>query len=161
IGFALRASRVNIEGALKEEGSGLVSSRWHWFRNGLVMGEVALSLVLLIGAGLLLNSFARLVTVNPGFRSDHLLTMRITLPAYTYPDGHRVTAFYQDVVQRVSSLPGVQSTGLANELPLARGVEHVSFSFREGSRLNAERLPVGADWGVRALYLVSPDYLQT
>lgn len=161
VGFALRASRVNIEGTLKEEGPSLAGSRRQRFRSGLVIGEVALSLVLLIGAGLLLNSFARLVTVHPGFRSEHLLTMRITLPAYSYPDGHRVTAFYQRVVQRVSTLPGVQSVGLANELPLARGVQHASFSFREGSRLDADRLPIGTDWDVRALYLVSPDYLRT
>jgi putative ABC transport system permease protein len=125
------------------------------------MTEVAASLVLLIGAGLLLNSFAHLVSVDPGFRTDHLLTMQITLPAYSYPDGQRVNAFYQQLLDRLIGLTGVQSASLVSDLPLARGVEHVSFSFREGSKLGADREPIGEGWDVRALYLVSPEYLST
>lgn len=161
LGLALRASRVSLEAALRDEGSSLAGSRRQWLRGALVVTEVAVSLVLLIGAGLLLNSFVRLITVYPGFRTDHLLTMQITLPVYSYPDGHRANTFYRQVLDRVIGLPGVQSAGLANNLPLARGVQHVSFSFREGSKLNADRLPIGEDWDVRALYLASPDYLST
>ena len=161
LGLALRASRVSSDGTLREEGSSVAGSRRQWLRGALVMAEVAASFVLLIGAGLLLNSFARLVSVYPGFRTDHLLTMQITLPAYSYPDGHRVNAFYQQVLDRVIGLPGVQSAGMVSDLPLARGVEHVSFSFREGSKLGADREPIGEGWDVRALYLVSPEYLST
>lgn len=161
LGLALRASRVSLEATLKEEGSSVAGSRRQWLRGALVMTEVAASLVLLIGAGLLLNSFMRLVSVDPGFRTDHLLTMQITLPAYSYPDGGRVNAFYRQVLDRLTGLPGIQSAGLASELPLARGVEHVSFSLREGSKLGADREPIGDGWDVRALYLVSPEYLST
>jgi predicted permease len=161
LGLALRASRVSLEATLREAGSSLAGFRRQWLRGTLVVAEVALSFVLLVGAGLLVNSFARLVNVDPGFRSDHLLTMQITLPAYSYPDGRRVNAFYQQALNRVIGLPGIKSAGLANDLPLARGVGHVSFSFREGSKLGADRLPIGEDWDVRALYLVSPDYLST
>ncbi|PYT21692.1 MAG: hypothetical protein DMG57_37850 [Acidobacteria bacterium] len=161
LGLALRASRVSLEATLKEESSSVAGSRRQWLRGALVMSEVAASLVLLIGAGLLINSFVRLVSVYRGFRTDHLLTIQITLPAYSYPDGHRVNAFYQQVLNRLIGLPGVQSASMASDLPLARGVEHVSFSFREGSKLGADREPIGEGWDVRALYLVSPEYLST
>ncbi len=161
LGLALRASRVDLNATLKEEGSSLAGSQRQWLRGALVMTEVAASLVLLIGAGLLLNSFVRLVSVYPGFRTDHLLTMQITLPAYSYPDGHRVNAFNQQVLNRVIGLPGVQSAGMASDLPLAHGVEHVSFNFREDSTLGGDREPIGEGWDVRALYRVTPEYLST
>ena len=74
---------------------------------------------------------------------------------------HRPAAFYQQVLNRVIGLAGVQSAGLASDLPLARGAEHVSFSFREGSKLGADREPIGEGWDARALYRVSPEYLST
>ena len=87
----------------------------------LVAAEVALSLVLLAGAGLLVRSFVRLSNINPGFRSEGLLTARVQLPATRYQEPERSTAFYADVLTRIAAIPGVQSTAGVMFLPLARG----------------------------------------
>jgi len=161
---ALRASRIQVETALREDSGGSAGRGRQILRSSLVVTEVALATVLLIGAGLLLNNFVRLISVDPGFRPDHLLTMRLTLPAYFYRDAHQVTHFYQGVLEHVRGLHGVESAGMADSLPLGRGVEHVSFSFRADSKLNSERqfqLPYGEAWDTRALFWVSSNYLAT
>lgn len=158
LGFALRASRVNLETTLKEEGSSLAGSHRQWFRSGLIVAEVALSLVLLIGAGLLLNSFVRLINVDAGFRADHVLTMRVTLPGSSYDNMERINSFYERLVERVEKLPGVQRAGLSNFLPLSRGVMHVSFTFQEGQPYELGDGPEKG-WNVRAIYYVSSGYL--
>jgi hypothetical protein len=81
------------------------------------MGEVALAVVLLAGAGLLMRSFANLASVDPGFRPDHLLTMKLSLPQAHYPDAVRRANFTRNVLRRASSLPGVQSASMINILP--------------------------------------------
>jgi putative ABC transport system permease protein len=160
LGFALRPSHVSLEAALREESSSLAGSGRQWIRSALVVSEVAVSLVLLIGAGLLLNSFMRLINVDPGFRADHVLTMRVTLPGYAYDNMPRINSFYERLVERVERLPGVESAGLSMFLPLGRGVMHVPFSLQEGPPYE---LGDGPDkgWDVRAIYYVSPDYLAT
>jgi predicted permease len=90
--------------------------RWRF----LVVTEVALALVLLVGAGLLLQSFWRLLTVNPGFRTDRLLTLRIWLPQHRYGEGWRVAGFYREALRRIEQLPGVQAASVVNFLPLSR-----------------------------------------
>jgi putative ABC transport system permease protein len=160
---ALRASRVQMEAALRDDNGGSAGRSRQFLRSTLVVAEVATATVLLIGASLLLNSYIRLVNVYPGFEADHLLTMRLTLPSYSYREPQQVIVFYKRVVARVRSLPGAKDVGLANNLPLARGVEHVGFSFRADSKLNSQgffQLPFGKAWNVRALYWVSPDYLK-
>ena len=87
----------------------------------LVAAEVALSLVLLAGAGLLVRSFVRLSNINPGFRAEGLLTARVQLPATRYQEPERSSAFYADVLTRIAAIPGVQSTAGVMFLPLARG----------------------------------------
>jgi len=159
LGLALRASRVSLEATLREAGSSLAGSRRQWLRGTLVVAEVALSFVLLVGAGLLLSSFVRLVTVDPGFRADHVLTMRVTLPGY-YENMPQINSFYERLVERVERLRRVESAGLSMFLPLGRGVMHVPFSLQEGP---AYELGDGSDkgWDVRAIYYVSPNYLAT
>lgn len=88
-------------------------------RQCLVVAELALSLVLLNGAGLLIRSFLRLQDVDPGFRPDHVLTMRISLPESKYTKPEQVRAFYRDALDRVSALPGVEAAGAINGLPLS------------------------------------------
>src|SRR4029077_5423356 len=87
-------------------------------RGILVIGEVAVSFVLLIGAGLLINSFVHLRNLHPGFRVDHLLTMKVDLSEVKYPDGYRRAAFFDEVTRRVRALPGAQSAAVAGNLPL-------------------------------------------
>ena len=84
----------------------------------LVVGEVAVSFILLIGAGLLINSFFHLRNLDPGFRADHLLTMKVNLSEVKYPDRERRVAFFDEVLRGVRALPGVQSAAVAGNLPL-------------------------------------------
>jgi hypothetical protein len=84
----------------------------------LVAGEVALALVLLAGAGLLMESFRRVSNVDLGFRKEHVLTMRLQLSKRGYPDGQRVRAFREELLRRVHALPGVQYAGTVSSLPM-------------------------------------------
>jgi putative ABC transport system permease protein len=121
---ALQASHLDLNEALKEGGRSVTGSRrTRRLRGALVVTEIALSLVLLIGAGLLINSFRNLTQVNPGFKPDHLLTMQIALPETKYPltEPHRAQAFYRQLLERMATLPGVQSVGATSSLPLAAG----------------------------------------
>jgi predicted permease len=90
-------------------------------RSLLVVSEVALSVMLLAGAGLLLRSYARLWQTNPGFVPDHLLTARISLPPLQYRDPSRITAFYSELLAGVQALPGVVSAGAVDGLPFGAG----------------------------------------
>jgi putative ABC transport system permease protein len=114
---AIATSKLDLTGALKEGGRSGDSGR-RGMRNTLVALEVALSLALLIGAGLLIRSFWRVQAIDPGFRAENLLTMGIALPQTKYPDKQQVANFYQQVLQQVETLPGVQSAGLIAGLPL-------------------------------------------
>jgi predicted permease len=114
-----QASKFDLNETLKEGGrdSG-AGSRGNRIRGLLVITEVAISLILLVGAGLLINSFMRLRHIDPGFRADNLLTMRIVLPQLKYADHRRRSAFYTDLIRRVEALPGVQSAAVTNWIPL-------------------------------------------
>ncbi len=115
---ALRVSAFNPVESLKEGGKGLSSSR-HRLRDLLVVAEAALTLLLLVGAGLLLKSFVRLLQTDPGFRPDHLLTAQINRVVATRPGEPDTTPqFYQQVVDRIRALAGVQSVGAISWLPL-------------------------------------------
>jgi putative ABC transport system permease protein len=110
---ALHTSTSDLANPLRESGRGLQGgSRQALLRKGLVIAEVALSLMLLVGAGLMMRTFIAVQDVELGFRTDRLLTVRIPLPDKRYPDRERRIAFFQDLLRRVSSVPGVQSVGL-------------------------------------------------
>jgi len=119
---AWHASRVNLQGTLKEAGRGATSSR-AGLRQGLVIAEVALTFVLLVGAGLLLLSFHRLLQVNPGFVVDRVLTFHINLSEEKYPSVEQEILFCQALREKLRALPGVQATSLAsqNTIPLHEG----------------------------------------
>ncbi|HVF22534.1 MAG TPA: ABC transporter permease, partial [Pyrinomonadaceae bacterium] len=124
---AIQAARFNQNETLKEGGRDSVTGRsGKRLRGLLVTAEVAVSLVLLIGAGLLINSFLRLRNIDPGFRADNLLTMKIELPEPKYEAFERRAAFYADLVQRVQSLPGVRSAAVTTNLPLYRQGNSIS-----------------------------------
>jgi predicted permease len=115
---AVEGARADVQAGLKdgarEAGAGVRSRR---LRQAFVVSEVALALVLLVGAGLLVRSFANLRGINPGFQTDGVLTARIALPPLKYADDARATRFFRDAVERVSRLPGVRAAGVVSFLP--------------------------------------------
>jgi ABC-type antimicrobial peptide transport system permease subunit len=105
---ALQASRPDLNMVLRSEGRGSTGGRRHnALRNLLVVGQVALSTVLLIGAGLLLRNLVQLSAANPGFDAHHLLTLGVTLPPARYPDGPRRVTFFNELLRQVRELPMV------------------------------------------------------
>ena len=126
---ATQASHFNLNETLKEGGrdssAGVGGKR---LRNSLVIVEVATSFILLIGAGLLINSFLHLRNLDPGFRPDHLLALNVDLSEVKYPDTQRRTAFFDEVTRRVQTLPGVQSAAVAGNLPFTYNGDSMSIA---------------------------------
>jgi putative ABC transport system permease protein len=113
---AVLSWRTDVNAALKEEGRGDTGGHRQWLRHLLVVSEVALALVLLIGAGLLIKSFSRLMEVNPGFQTAGVLTVQVTLTgAKSSP---QKVAFIQQIIERLKALPGVQAAAATDSLPL-------------------------------------------
>ncbi|MEX2281881.1 MAG: ABC transporter permease [Gemmatimonadota bacterium] len=120
---ALQAARPNLTTALREGSRGsTVGSRRGRLRNSLVISEIALALVLMISAGLLVKSAIGLQRVPLGFRTDSLVTMRVSLPLATYPDTTRVAEFYQRVLARIEALPPVDHAAAVRCIPLSCGM---------------------------------------
>jgi predicted permease len=131
------------------------SRRRRFLGDALVATEVALSLILLIGSGLLLKSFARLRSVDPGFAPEHLLTMRFSLPASQYKVAVQRTAFYENLLASVRTLPGVTAAGMVTTLPVTGHVMDNTFTI-----VGRPPLPPGQflDAVLRA---ADPGYFQT
>jgi putative ABC transport system permease protein len=115
---ALQISRIDLNGVLKEGGRGNSGPSRGMLRNLLVIGEVALSLMLLVGSGLLLESFAKLRGIDPGFRADHVLTVRVDAPVTKYGDFTKRSEFFARVLESVRAVPGVRAAGFTSALPL-------------------------------------------
>ncbi len=152
---ALQASRANLNGTLKEGGrSGSVAGR-HRLRSALVVVEVALSLMLLVGAGLLIKNFWQLLNVDPGFNPQNLLSVEVSLTNDRYAEAPQRSAFYQQVLAGVTTLPGVQSAAIVNHQP---------FSGRRGInvfKIEGRPEPKGMDDTPLADFrIVSPGYFQ-
>ncbi|HEX8282764.1 MAG TPA: ABC transporter permease [Pyrinomonadaceae bacterium] len=156
---ALQASSFNLNETLKEGGrDSSAGSRGKRIRGALVVTEVAVSLVLLIGAGLLINSFLRLRGVDPGFKVDNLLTMSVVLPREKYPSHERRTAFYRDLLARVESLPGVRSAAVTSWIPLAATQGDSIGISPEG---HPDPLPGQGKRPTAVTRVVSPEYFDT
>jgi putative ABC transport system permease protein len=126
-------------------------------RNVIVVGEVALSLVLLIGAGLVMRSFWYLLKVDPGFDPRHVLSMDLRLPESKYRDGQMTENFYRQLVEKVQALPGVESAAAISQLPLSQTYSSGTMTF-EGVTANAERGNLASfEVDQRA---ITPDYLK-
>ena len=122
---ALRLIREDIGEALKQSATRTASKAGGSRTRGiLVVAEVALSLMLLIGAGLLIRSLWMLRGVNPGFDPDHVITMFLSIPSTKFATSQQQISFYDRVLQRVRALPGVQSAGVIDALPLTGGGSH-------------------------------------
>ncbi|MBZ5536337.1 MAG: ABC transporter permease [Acidobacteriia bacterium] len=119
---ALQASRIRFNETLKEGGSRLSSgTRGRRFRSALIVAEVSLTLVLLIGAGLMVRSLHALLKVDPGFDPKNILTMKTELPDLRYPKEDQQVNFYQKLLEKIRPLPGVQSVAATSQLPLGGG----------------------------------------
>jgi putative ABC transport system permease protein len=117
---AIQASRSITYDSLKEAGrGGTAGTLHHGLRRVLIVAEVALSLVLLAGAGLLVRSFLRVLAVDPGFHADRVLTVRVALPEARYSTPERIRAFYGELLDRIEHLPGVEAAGAVSSLPLS------------------------------------------
>ena len=129
---ALQFSSSSTQAPLQEGGRGGTASRSrHRAQEFFVTAEFALALVLLVGSGLLIRSFAKLLATAPGFRADHLLTLNIPLPRQAYSHASQIREFYEQLLARSSSLPGVENATVSTDLPL-RDTEMVSFTAEGG-----------------------------
>jgi predicted permease len=139
---AWQAIRVSLNEELKGSGrgaSGGAGRNRAW--SALVVTEIALSVVLLAGAGLLIKSFLRLQSVNPGFEAENALAIRLSLPKGQYPNRAAVTAFYEKLRPRLDGLPGVEAVGFVSALPLSGALHSIPFTIegRETSPDEAQR----------------------
>jgi putative ABC transport system permease protein len=152
---ALQISKTDVQESLKESGRGASSSRRHnRLRNLLIVGEVALSVVLLVGAGLLFRSFLQLQSVNTGFTSQQVLTLQLSPAGSKYRRDADYVSFYSQVMQRVSAIPGVEAVGAINTLPLDKGPT-AGFRIEGRPPLTVDKWP-GANYRS-----VSPDYFRS
>ncbi|HEY6400920.1 MAG TPA: ABC transporter permease [Blastocatellia bacterium] len=148
---ALQASRLNINELLKESGRGSSSGAGsRRARNLLVIVETALSLMLLIGAGLMIKSFARLTSEPRGFNAENVLTLRVAIPKQGYSEAKKLNDLYDRLLERLRGLPGVQATGTTSQIPIYIG---------GGYQMSIEGDAVTTPEGVVYSYFVSPDYL--
>ncbi len=115
---ALRACRIGLNTELREGARSIASASGRSLSHALVAGQMALCLILLIGAGLMLRSFAHLLAVNPGFKPENLLTMRISLSGERYDSPEPMAQLYEALIERTRSLPGVRAVGLISNLPI-------------------------------------------
>jgi putative ABC transport system permease protein len=149
---ASRLSNPSLHSALNESARGSSDSGGTRLRGLLVISEIALSLTLLLGAGLLLRSLSRLLTVSPGFDASHVLTMRISLLGEKYVDAKNLRQFFVQAVERVRVLPGVQAAGVVSEIPLGGGLDEYGFHAEGKMNPNPELDPSAER------YCVSPGY---
>ncbi|HKX00312.1 MAG TPA: ABC transporter permease [Bryobacteraceae bacterium] len=150
---AIQSARADLVNGLKESSRSTTLARAHSrFRNILVTAEVALSLMLLIAAGLLLRSVSRLYQVNPGLRVGNTLTMTFSLPSATYKNGAQISAFYTQMEQGLQTLPGVRSAGLTSCPPLAGGCNWLFF-YREDRPVTSGNMMVAMETDIDPEYL--------
>lgn len=137
---ALQGSRPGLETLRMGRSGGVGGPSGRRWRNVLVIVEVCLSLVLLIGAGLLIRSFLRLTAVDPGFDARNALIVRMALPSAKYSELPQVTAFYRNLLDRLRRIPRVQAVGASNALPVTDEAQGTSFAIEGRSDLPSEQL---------------------
>ncbi len=151
---AIRASRVDLNESLKEGGRSMGGGRsQHRIRRLLVVVEVALSLVLLIGAGLLIRSYQRIANAHPGFDARNVHSLRLSLPASRYPKPETIISFHQRANEKIKSLPGVESVAITYSLPMSS----VAFAW-EPITIEGYVPKNAQDFIISNTRIVSPDY---
>jgi putative ABC transport system permease protein len=151
---ALRGSGQEMRAALAAAGAGAVGRR-RSLAGLLVVGDLALALVLLIGAGLMLQSLYRLMAVDPGFDSRRLLAAEISASGPRYREDGKVLAFYQQALERVRALPGVEAAAVTSQLPLGGNFDSYGITLEDNPRAGEGDMPAAQR------FAVSPDYLAT
>jgi putative ABC transport system permease protein len=149
---ALQAGDVDVHETLKETGRG--TTRRHWLRSSLVVVEVATTMVLLIGAGLMIRSFYRLQNVNPGFSYEHLTSFNMTLPEKKYTNEEQRGEFFRRLVENIRSLPGVETAAAASGLPLGNNGWQTSFL------VDGRPVPPRSETPLMEACTVTPDYFR-
>lgn len=144
---ALRTLRMNLVDSLREgTQQATVSGSRQRLRSALVVAEVALAVILVVGAGLMIRSLSALGRIDLGFNPDHMLTMRLAIPAAKYDSPEKVVDFYRRLMVRVRTVPGVQSAGAVRALPLATSIGDYGLDvegYEEGPGRNAK-----GDWQI-------------
>jgi predicted permease len=149
---AIQAGEVDVHETLKETGRG--TSGRHWLRSSLVIVEVATTMILLIGAGLMIRSFYRLQNVNPGFSYEHLTSFNVSLPQKKYPTEEQRSQFFQRLLENIRTLPGVQTMGAASGLPLGNNGWQTSFV------VDGRPMPPRSEIPLMEACTVTPDYFR-
>ncbi len=149
---AIQAGEVDVHETLKESGRGTTGRQW--LRSSLVVVEVATTLVLLIGAGLMIRSFYLLQKVNPGFSHEHLTSFSVSLPQKKYATEETQGAFYNRLLENIRALPGVESTAAASGLPLGNNGWQTSFV------IDGRPVPPRDQTPLMEACLVTPDYFR-
>jgi putative ABC transport system permease protein len=151
---ALQISRPDVQETIRETGRGVSGNRRQSrFRQALIVVEVALSVVLLVGAGLLFRSFMRLQSVDTGFVAEHVWTAKLTPSGTSYKNQADYDKFYSQVLEKVSAVPGVQDAGVINTLPLDKGPT-------AGFRVDGREVTTPDKWPSANYRAVSPNYFR-
>ena len=154
---AWQGTKTNLQDTLKDGGRGATDSRGVYLRNALVIAEVALAMVLLVGAGLLIKSLARLFASDPGFNAQNVLTMQL-LPRGAYPSRSQLAQFHSELVERLAAVPGVEAVSVLNDMP---GFEP-GWQTDINPEINGQYQKIGpgelinVDWGI-----VTAEYFKT
>ena len=152
VGFVsnLQASGSDVQSAVRQSSARMTGSR-HWTRRTLVVTEVSLAVVLLVSAGLLLRSMERLLAVDPGFETSHLITMQVR-SAHGHGSDAARPEFYRQVLDKIRNIPGIESAGMTSQLPLSGDQDIYGIQFEIAKN------PLGEP---AFRYAVSPGYLET
>jgi putative ABC transport system permease protein len=152
---AIQHTRTDLNSELKDGGRDGAGASRNRVRSLFIVSEIALSLMLLVAAGLLLRSFSQLRGVNPGFDANHVLAVRLSLPAARYSNGASVKTFYDQIAARVAGLPGVESVSAASALPLSGMIARTTFNIAGRTVMNPSEQPFAQHrW-------VGPGYFET
>lgn len=152
---SIAATRVRATESLKDGGRGTTISRARLrARQLMVVGEIALSVVLIVGGGLMIRTVRRIMSIDPGFRSDHVLTMELSVPSSRYAEHERVSAFFDELRHRVEALPGVERAAAARVLPLATTIGNWGLVIPGYTPPPGQTTP--GDWQI-----VTPGYFET
>ena len=152
---ALQATHPDVQESLKEGGrSSTPGARQHRLRGALVIAEMALSVVLLAGAGLMMKSLYRLLQVNPGFQPESVVQMEMVLRSAQYSKNPAILGFWEQVLDRVRALPGVEAVALGTAIPLA-GTHN-----RDDITIEGEPLPAPGEFPHPDFHEITPDYMR-